>query len=40
MQITCKQKDCKDFEIKEYGEYDDLHVQGDALLLAAVFNNL
>ena len=31
---------CKDFEIKEYGEYDDLHVQGDALLLAAVFNNL
>ena len=31
---------CKDFEIKEFGEYDDLHVQGDTLLLAGVFNNL
>ena len=31
---------CKDFEIKEFGEYDDLRVQGDTLLLAGVFNNL
>ena len=25
---------CKDFEIKNLGEYHDLHVQSDALLLA------
>ena len=30
---------CKDFEIKNLGEYHDLHVQSDALLLATVFEN-
>ena len=31
---------CKDFEIKKIGEYHDLYVQGDTLLLADVFNNM
>ena len=30
---------CKDFEIKKLGEYHDLHVQNDILLLADVFEN-
>ena len=30
---------CKDFEIKHLGEYHDLYVQSDTLLLAYVFEN-
>ena len=30
---------CKGFKIKKLGEYHDLHVQSDALLLADVFEN-
>ena len=30
---------CKDFEIKHLGEYHDMHVQGDPLLLVDVFEN-
>ena len=30
---------CKDFDIKSLGEYHDLYVQGDTLLLADVFGN-
>ena len=30
---------CKDFETKLLGEYYDLYVQGDTLLLANVFEN-
>ena len=38
MQITHIQKKvCKDFEIKGLGEYHDLYVQNDTILLADVF---
>ena len=32
-------KTCKDFEIKSLGEYHDLYVQSDTLLLGYVFEN-
>ena len=30
---------CKDFEIKTFGDYHDLYLQSDTLLLADVFEN-
>ena len=40
MEIMCVQKRvCKDFEIKYLGEYHDLYVQSNTLLLADVFEN-
>ena len=35
-----EKKVCKDFEIKNLGEYHDLYVQSDTLLLAGVFENI
>ena len=35
-----EKKICKDFEIKNLGEYHDLYVQSDTLLLANVFENI
>ena len=29
---------CKDFEIKKLGDYHDLYIQSDTLLLANVFD--
>ena len=41
MQIRRTQKGvCKDFEIKNLGEYDDLYVQNNILLLPDVFEKL
>ena len=34
---THEERDCKDFEIKKFGEYDDLYVQSDTLVLGDVF---
>ena len=34
------EKSCKDFEIKNLGEYQDLHVKRDTLFLADVFKNI
>ena len=39
MQITHTQRVCKDFEIKNFGEYHDLYVRSYTLLLANVFDN-
>ena len=36
---TPEKRVCKDFEIKSLGEYDDLYIQSDILLLADVFEN-
>ena len=33
------QKVCKDFEVKSLGDYYDLYVQNDTLLLRDVFEN-
>ena len=30
---------CKEFEIKKFGQYNDLYRQSDTLLLADKFNN-
>ena len=37
---THSKRVCKDFEIKKLGEYHDLYVQGNTLLLADVFKNV
>ena len=39
MQITHTKRVCKDFGITNCGEYHDLYVESDTLLLADVFNN-
>ena len=39
MLVKCTQKEFKDFEIKDLGEYHDLYLQSNALLLADVFGN-
>ena len=37
--FTHAKRACKNFEIKTLGEYYDLYVQSDILLLADVFDN-
>ena len=37
--INMKKKVWKNFEIKNLGEYNDLHVQSNTLLLADAFEN-
>ena len=40
MQITCMQKTvCKDFEIRNLGEYHDMYLKSGTLLLADVSKN-
>ena len=39
MQIACIQKESKDFKIRNLGNYHDLYVQSNTLLLADVFEN-
>ena len=39
MQIMHMEKVCKDFKIKNLGEYHDLYVQSHTLLLADIFEN-
>ena len=34
------QRVCKDFEIKNLGQYNDLHLKINALLLTKVFENI
>ena len=36
---THRKRVCKDFQIKQLGEYHDLYVQSDKLLLVNVFGN-
>ena len=38
--FACKKNLCKDFELKDLREYDDLYVQGDTLLLADYLRTL
>ena len=39
MQITSTQKEFAKIETKKLGEYHDLHVQSDTLLVADIFEN-
>ena len=36
---ACAKRVCKDFEIKQLGDYHDFYGQSDTLLLADVFEN-
>ena len=39
MQKDFESKVCKDFEIKNLGEYHDLYLKGNTMLLTDVFEN-